>query len=203
MNSDGSNQTQLTFNNKSGYPIWSPNGKQIVFLRYMGQWDEVVKESEYKNFGESVARIVMNYDVFVMHADGTKQRNLTNHPELDGFPDWSPDGKQIVFASSRGYNYRKGIRSNIFVMSADGNNIRQITKLKWATVPRWSPDGKRIAFETDDFELDRQVDVVDADDGRKPWRVSSPIATVEMILGGWSPDGKQILYREAIESRFR
>ena len=204
MNSDGSNQTQLTFNeeNKSGYPVWSPNGKQIVFLRYMGQWSEVVKESEDKNFGESVSRIVMNYDVFVMDADGTNQRNLTNHPELDGFPDWSPDGKQIVFASTRGYNYRKGIDINIFVMSADGGHIRQITKLKQATTPRWSPDGKRIAFATDDFELNKQVYVVDADDGRKPWRVSSPIATVEMILGGWSPDGKQILYREATEFGF-
>lgn len=138
----------------------------------------------------------MNEDVFVMDADGTNQRNLTNHPEFDSSPDWSPDGKQIVFVSSR-----SRIGSNIFVMSADGDNIKQITKLKWVSGPRWSPDGKRIAFEIDDFELDRQVCVVDADGGRKPWRVSSPLATVAMVLGGWSPDGKQILYREAIESR--
>ena len=122
-----------------------------------------------------------------MDADGTNQRNLTNHPEYDSFPDWSPDGKQIVFVSSRGYNGRKGISSNLFVMSPDGDNIKQITKLKWATGPRWSPDGKRIAFETDDFELDRPVYVVAAADGRNPWRVSSPKANTAMILGGWSP----------------
>ena len=188
MNSDGSNQTQLTFNedNRSAYPIWSPNGKQIVFTRFMGQWSE--KKRDF-------VRVVMNQDVFVIDADGTNQRNLTNHPEYDSFPDWSSDGKQIVFASSR-----SRIGSNLFVMSADGDNIKQITELKWVTGPRWSPDGKRIAFETDDFEVDRQVYVVDAD-GRNPWRVSSPKANTAMILGGWSPDGKQILYREAIESR--
>ena len=185
MNADGSNQTQITFGEGNpAYPIWSPNGKQIVFTRFMGQWSEKKKD---------FTRVVMDEDVFVMDADGTNQRNLTNHPEYDSFPDWSPDGKQIVFVSSR-------IGSNIFVMSADGEDIKQITKLEWATGPRWSPDGKRIAFETDDFEIERQVYVVDADGG-KPWRVSSPKANTAMILGGWSPDGKQILYREAIESR--
>ena len=188
MNSDGSNQIQLTFNeeNRSAYPIWSPNGKQIIFTRFMGQWSE-----EKRDF----VRVVMNQDVFVMDADGTNQRNLTNHPEYDSSPDWSPDGKQIVFASSR-----SRIGSNIFVMSADGDNIKQITKLKWAGAPRWSPDGKRIAFEADDFEMEIQIYVVDAG-GRTPWRVSSPKANTWMFLGGWSPDGKQILYREAIESR--
>ncbi len=188
MDADGSNQTQITFSEDSpAYPIWSPNGKQIVFTRFMGQWSE--KKRDF-------VRVVMNEEVFVMDADGTNQRNLTNHPEYDSFPDWSPDGEQIVFVSSR-----SRIGTNIFVMSADGENVKQITKLKWATAPRWSPDGKRIAFETDDFEIERQVYVVDADDGRKPWRVSSPKANTAMILGGWSPDGKQILYREAIESR--
>ena len=137
----------------------------------------------------------MDEEVFVMDADGTNQRNLSNNPEFDSFPDWSPDGEQIVFVSSR-----RRIGTNLFVMSADGGNVEQITRLKWVTAPRWSPDGKRIAFETDDFEIERQVYVVDAD-GRKPWRVSSPKANTAMVLGGWSPDGRQILYREAIESR--
>lgn len=185
MNADGSNQTQLTFSeDRAAYPIWSPNGKQIVFSVLVGE-----------NFDKKNGRLVMDQEVFVMDADGTNQRNLSNNPEYDSFPDWSPDGEQIVFVSSR-----SRIGTNLFVMSADGQNVKQITQFKWATGPRWSPDGKRIAFETDDFEIDRQVYVVDAD-GRKPWRVSSPKANTAMVLGGWSPDGRQILYREAIESR--
>ena len=42
-----------------------------------------------------------NREVYVMDADGKKQRNLTRHPALDAFPGWSPDGSQIVFASAR------------------------------------------------------------------------------------------------------
>ncbi|MYE89078.1 hypothetical protein F4X33_08810 [Candidatus Poribacteria bacterium] len=183
MNADGSNQTQITFGeDRPAYPIWSPNGQQIVFTRFVG--------------GDANG----NEEVFVMGADGTKQHNLSNHPRFDSLPDWSPDGEQIVFVSGRNRNVHKEIGSNLFVMSPDGENIKQITHLKWAGAPRWSPDGKRIAFETDDFEIERQVYVVDAD-GRKPWRVSSPKANTAMFLGGWSPDGKQILYREAIESR--
>ena len=190
MNADGSNQTQLTFlEGDPAYPIWSPNGKQIVFTVLVGE-----------HFDKKNKRIVMDEEVFVMDADGTNQRNLTNNPEYDSFPDWSPDGEQIVFVSSRSRNVHKGIGSNLFVMSPDGENVKQITHFKWVTSPRWSPDGKRIAFETDDFDIDRQVYVVDAD-GRNPWQVSSPKANTAMILGGWSPDGKQILYREAIESR--
>ena len=184
MNADGSNQAQITFIKGSpAYPIWSPNGRQIAFTRFVGG----------KRDG--------NEEVYVMDADGSNQRNLSNHPGYDSLPDWSPDGERIVFVSSRNRNIDKGIGSNLFVMSPDGENIKQLTKLKWAMAPRWSPDGRRIAFETDDFEMERQVYVVNAADGRKPWRVSSPKANTAMILGGWSPDGKQILYREAIESR--
>jgi beta-lactamase regulating signal transducer with metallopeptidase domain len=44
-----------------------------------------------------------NFDIFLMNEDGSEAKNLTNHDAEDGSPDWSPDGKRIVFASNRNY----------------------------------------------------------------------------------------------------
>ena len=174
MNSDGSNVTRLTHQQASDRaPAWSPNGRQIVF------------DSDRDG----------NEEVYVMDADGGNQRRLTRHPGLDGYPDWSPDGSQIAFDSGRGgKELNKEI--DIFVMDADGSNVRQVTRLGFASRPYWSPDGKRIAFEAI-TDAGRVIYVVDVD-GKNLWQVSFPNIEAGMFARGWSRDGKQILYTEAI-----
>ena len=77
--------------------------------------------------------------MFVAESDGSNQRNLANHPAFDGWPSWSPDSKQIVFASNRRANYQ------IFVMNADGSAVQLVANTDGrATETRWSPDGKSI-----------------------------------------------------------
>ena len=177
MNSDGSNQTRLTFNEASdSSPVWSPNGRQITF--------------QSKRDG--------NWEVYVMDADGKNQRRLTRHPGIDGYPDWSPGGSYIAFDSSRG-GKEPNQDIDIFVMNADGSNVRQITRLGFASRPKWSPDGKRIAFEAV-VDNGRQVYVVNAD-GTHRWQVSKPEPDAAMFVRGWSPDGKRILYTAAIGAK--
>src|SRR5207248_2420830 len=38
-----------------------------------------------------------NWEIYVTNADGSGQKNLTNHPAWDIYPRWTPDGKQIIF----------------------------------------------------------------------------------------------------------
>ena len=136
MEVDGNNQRRLTNNpNLDISPSWSPDGKRIAF---MSDRDGHV----------NILGGLLNYEIYVMDADGGNQQNLTNDPNSDSTPSWSPDGKRIVFASNRDGN-RDGNRENyeIYVMDADGNNQQRITDNDfYDTHPSWSPDGERIAF---------------------------------------------------------
>jgi TolB protein len=64
---------------------------------------------------------VGDMEIFVMNADGTGVTQLTDNDDWDGAPVWSPNGKQIAFASDR-YSDRFG-DDEIFVMDADGSNV--------------------------------------------------------------------------------
>ena len=170
MNSDGSNITRLTFNQADDVvPTWSPNGQQIAFDSNRDGNDEI----------------------YVMDADGSNQQRLTHNPGWDVDPDWSPDGSQIVFMSDR--HGGTGLPLNIFVMDADGSDVRQVTDVFLAQQPKWSPDGEWILFMEGEIFAIRP-------DGTDLWQVSVPKPNTAMSLGGWSPDGKQILYVEAINS---
>jgi Tol biopolymer transport system component len=86
-------------------------------------------------------------DVHVMNADGSDQVNVSKKPDFDNAPEWSPDGKKIVYARRE---TKDGTTFEIYVMNADGSNSVRLTNNKFTDIyPVFSPDGKRIVFQSD------------------------------------------------------
>ena len=86
------------------------------------------------------------FRLFVMNADGTDNRQLTeggSDTADDLSPSWSPDGTRIAFSSSR-----PGGFPQIFVVAPDGSAMKRLTNGDQIDGnPSWSPDGTRIAFD--------------------------------------------------------
>jgi Tol biopolymer transport system component len=113
-------------------------------------------------------------ELFSMNLDGSNVRQLTNVPGYDGGAFYSWDGKKIVFRASRHEGadldrYRALLKQNLvrpsrmelYVMDADGKNMRQVTNNGVANFgPFWHPDGEHIIFASNmsdpkgrDFDL--------------------------------------------------
>ena len=129
-----------------------------------------------------------NSEIYVMWADGSAQKRLTDNPAGDHHPSWSPDGSRIAFESDRDGN------SEIYVMNADGSSQRRLTDNSYDdNFPSWSPDSSQIAFSTD---RDGKVEVyVMNSDGSDQSRLTNSTVNAKLRLGfmtGLESSSKQI-----------
>jgi TolB protein len=114
MNSDGTSVSKFDLPDM-GYvidPAWSPNGQILAF---------------------SWRRPNGNYDIYVMEAATSKIVEITRDAGRNERPSWAPDGRHIVFESTRG-----GTRQ-IWSMLADGSQPHQLTTTGHNESPNWSP----------------------------------------------------------------
>ena len=114
-------------------PAWSPDGKQLVFTGYDG--------------GLS--------DLFIVNADGSDLRRLTNDKYADLDPAWSPDGKTIAFTTDRGgetdFGTLKFGNMRIGLYHLDDGRIELLKHMDQGKNinPVWAPDGRSLAFVSD------------------------------------------------------
>lgn len=175
MEPDGGNLARLT--NQTGYYYdfaWSPDGTRIAF-------------------GDSTSG---NSDVVVLRTDtltaagsqgaASKLINLTNSISANDYsPDWSPDGKRIVFVSDHSAMVK------LYLAAADGSRLSVVTTgASFDTQPDWSPDGKRIVF-TSQVNGVQHLYLVDPDGTRLTALTSGD---GQENSPRWSPDATQIAY---------
>lgn len=189
MNPDGSDQQNLTNIPASDTspssnvgPVPSPDGRRIAF--------------ESNRDG--------NMEIYVLDFGSGIQVNLTKNSADDHSPTWSPDGKYIAFASDRDATLLDANRdlwtNNIYVMDANGSNIRRLTN---GNVTNgygglaWSPDGKKMALSLLHLSpyggfFSYGINLMTLSDSSLT-RLTFDQSTDQ---GGpkWSPDGKQIVY---------
>jgi Tol biopolymer transport system component len=179
MNADGTNAHGLAIGpERDSEPAWSPDGTQIALVRS----PPIPPSHVISGGGEAI---------FVVNANGTGLRRLTQppHDAVDDEPAWSPDGSAIVFRSNRGGNF------NIWLMDADGMDLRRITDGSYDAEPTWSPDGSQIAFvrySGDVVTGSLDVWVVNSDGTGQPRRLTS--SDVDGVGLKWSPDGSRLLF---------
>jgi Tol biopolymer transport system component len=125
------------------------------------------------------------FDLWISDLDGT-ERQLTDLPGAEAFPDWSPDGTRIAFVASRDGN------CDIYVIGVDGFGLSNLTSSEADEMyPSWSPNGREIVFSSGG-----QLDVVDVASGEQRQLTDS-----ELIhdFPDWSPGGGSIVFSGGLE----
>ena len=202
MNADGSDRKQLTdLEATAFYASISPDGQRIYFSsRRSGGFeiysmdingDELQRLTreigslyapELSPNGEWILFTNNGNGLWVMKPDGSNPHAITSFDDID--PTWSADGSMIAFSSSRA-----GIRQ-LFIMNANGSNVRQVTDLKdMGGRSSWSPDGTRLAFYAGPFG-DHNIYIINVEG----------TGLIQLTDGGdnlgpsWSPDGNWIAF---------
>ena len=196
INPDGTGLQQVTRSRKdvlNTEPSWSPDGEWIVYM--------VAPAGDLG--GARLAKI---------RPDGTDATDLsgtcTGRCRSEGFPAFAPSGQLIAFERKVGTVSGDGESIAIFVMSADGTKLRQITQQGWSSVhasryedlaPTFAPSGARIAFERTDLEAYHHAIFTVGLDGADEVQVTD--WSLNASQPDFSPDGEWILFRSHETSR--
>ena len=122
---------------------FSPDGKKIVWRASRPSTPEEINEYTSLLAEGMVAPTKM--EVFVANSDGSDAKQITNLGQANWAPNFTPDGKHIIFCSN--HEYKRGFPFNMYLVDLEGNHLEKISRDKgFDAFPMFSPDGKKIIF---------------------------------------------------------
>lgn len=161
------------------YPIWSPDGKQVVFTSNRSS-----TEAARDPFSGP-------FNLYIANADGSGVRQLTQQaqPAVYYFPSWTADGKQVWFSLADDVK-RKSV---IGYVTPDGKTYKEVADGRDGAI---SPNGKTIAF-TKQVGKGYCLFAMDAD-GNNIRQLSQHEDEIGAVAPAWSFDGRQIVYSDQV-----
>jgi Tol biopolymer transport system component len=183
---DGTGAVNLT--KTRGYDAegsYSPDGQWIAFASNRHAYTDTLTKDEQEKFERQKSWLM---DIYLMRADGSEVKRLTDVRGYDGGPFFSADGKKICW---RRFNEEETL-AEIWTMNWDGTDQKPLTKLgamSWA--PYFHPSGDYIIFTTNKHGFDNFELYMAAANGQgEPVRVTNTAGFDGLPV--FSPDGRQL-----------
>ncbi|HEX2459121.1 MAG TPA: hypothetical protein VHJ58_03145 [Vicinamibacterales bacterium] len=180
--------TRLT--NARGYDAegsYSPDGQWIVFSSNRDAYARTLTAAEQKQLEIDPSYFA---EIYIMRADGSQLRRLTNAAGYDGGPFFFPDGSRIIW---RRFD-EQGLIADVWTAKPDGTDARQITKfgaMSWA--PYVHPSGQYVLFASNKLGFENfEVFMVDIDGRKEPVRITYADGFDGLPVP--SPDGKRVAW---------
>ena len=174
---------------RDGFPSWSPDGRQIAFVRASG--------------GSQVGTI------HLVSPLGGPDRKLSDEPVVDIGLSWSPDGRWLATgsgASSLAVDTRGSVPRGIRLIDASTGDARSITTPAGSTYhaqPAFSPDGRHLAYASCPRSYSCYVDVIGLGADYTPTGRELRLTRKVVWAAGlaWTHDGKSVVYGDSISGR--
>jgi Tol biopolymer transport system component len=166
---------------------YSPDGQWIAFSSMRDLYGRTLTDAERKQMELDPSYFA---EIYIMRADGSGQRRLTNVAGYDGGPFFTPDGTRIIW---RRFD-EQGLIANVFTMKLDGSDVKQVTDfgaMSWA--PYVHPSGEYVLFASNKLGFENfEVFMVDTAGTKEPVRVTYSDGFDGLPVP--SPDGRQLAW---------